>query len=139
MTDCYSPPAQGTWYDADVVTSEVLAKLQLRDTDVHQPLVLRLVPVAAELINNRLDRVYEMTPYGTMSEVDPDDPDDVAELLESNVTLSILESLRDVTIELYMRRGIPGRTDIVVDSSVDPIDVAAPTLEEGAKSRWGFA
>lgn len=131
MTDCYTPPAQGEWFDLQAITDEVLGRLRLRSADVDRSRVEQLVPVAAQQINIRLDRAYPMTPLGTV------DDDDV--LLPTNVTEDILDALRNVTVELYLRRGPVPANAVSVGEVVAAIDAAAPDLEEGHRSRWGLA
>ena len=131
MTDCYSPPAQGTWWVLSDVVDSVLSRLRLRGTDIDRARIEQLVPVAAEQINNRLDRQYPLTPPGTV------DDEDV--LLETNATPGLIDALRDVTIELYLRRGNLARDAVTLVDVSDAVDVAAPDLEYAYKSRWGFA
>jgi hypothetical protein len=133
-----TPPAQGEWYDLATVVDAVLEQSRLNSFDFDRPWVERLVPVAAEQINNRLDRAYPLTPLGAVDTDDADEDGDVTEVLATNVTQGILDALRDVTIELYMRRG-PNRPDIPVNESISAVDAAAPDLEYAHKSRWGLA
>lgn len=134
MSNCVTPPARGDWYDASEIVDDVLSRLRLRSVDGDRARIEQLVPVAAEQIDIRLDRAYPMTPAGTTDE-DPDDP----QLLETNVTADILDALRNVTIELYLRRGPVPRDAVTVGEIASAIDAAAPNLEEGHRSRWGFA
>ena len=134
---CVSPPAQGAWYDLDTVVADVLARLRLTGTDVDEPRIRALVPSAAVLINAELDRVYPMTPVGTVDVDDVDEDADVTELLETNVTPDILEALARLTIELYRR----GRSDTQGNFPVEfgsAIDVVAGDLSSH-KSRFGIA
>lgn len=141
MTSCswYTvyPPAQGDWYDLDTVVADVLARLRLQENDVDEPRIRELVPVAAMQINNYLDRVYAMTPAGTADTADVDEDGDVAELLETNVTPTILDALKRLTIELY-GRGRSDRNGSVAVEIGDPLDVVLDDLTSH-KSRWGFA
>ena len=120
MTDyCVPPPAQGEWYDADVITEAVLSRLRLRTNDLDKDRVLALVPVAAGEINNRLDRVHEMTP--------------------ETVPQGVLEALRNVTVEMYLRRGPVPAGVISLDDLAGIVDAAAPDFDTAYRSRMGWA
>jgi hypothetical protein len=139
VTECVTPPARGDWYDLGAVVDDVMGRLRLRSVDVDRARIEHLVPVAAEQIDIRLDRAYPLTPVGAVDTEDVDEDEDVTELLDSNVTADILDALRNVTIELYLRRGPVPRDAVTVGEIASAIDAAAPNLEEGHRSRWGFA
>lgn len=135
MTDCLpAAPAQGAWYDLDTVVYDVLDVLRLREEDLDRARVETLVPVAAEQINIRLDRVNELLPAGTtIGEGDDEELDPRA------VTPDILQALRDTTVELYLRRRTGTVSPGAAFPDVEAVDVAAPGLDTGHKSRWGMA
>lgn len=114
------PPAQGVWWDARVVGDDVMRRLRLRTTDLDRPRVDAAVAEAGELINDRLDRVNDLA-------VDDAPP-------------ALLNELREVAVEVYLRRNVS--TDGVVGdilAGISPVDVAAPDLDYAHKSRWGIA
>lgn len=132
-----SPPAQGDWYDLDTVVADVLARLRLQSTDVDEPRIRALVPAAAVQINDELDRVWAMTPAGTVDTADVDEDLDVTELLETNVTPDILDALSRLTIEMFRR----GRSDRDGNFPVEigsALDVVVGDLSTH-KSRFGIA
>lgn len=137
MPHTVPPPAQGDWYVLADVVADVLARLRLFAGDVDETRIQALVPVAAMHINDELDREFAMTPAGTVDTTDVDEDLDVTELLETNVTPTILEALSRLTIELY-RRGradAAGNVLVEVGAAIDAVvDDIAPH-----KSRWGLA
>lgn len=131
------PPAQGEWWNLDTVVADVLARLRLQATDVDELRIRALVPAAAVQINDELDRVWAMTPEGTVDTADVDEDLDVTEPLETNVTPDILDALSRLTIELYRR----GRSDRDGNFPVEigpAIDVVVGELASH-RSRWGIA
>lgn len=133
MTDCVTPPAQGDWFDLEAITDDVLAQLRERASSTDRPWIERCVQSAATQINIRLDRAYPMTPFDAVDDEDPPAP------LPTNVTHDILDALRDTTIELFLRRGPVPRDAVTVGEIASALDAAAPGIEEGHKSRFGFA
>lgn len=114
-----APPAQGTWYNVNLVVPKVLARLQLKADDPLEPRVRELVDVAAGHINNELDRVTDMP----------------------SVELpALLDALERVTLELFRR----GRTDRGQGGEFAPLDVS-PVIDivrddiSPYKSRMGLA
>lgn len=132
-----APPAQGDWYDLTEITADVLARLRLSEGDVDASRIEALVPVAAMHINDELDRVNELTPEGTIDTEDVDQDEDITELNPNNVTPTILEALKRLTIELY-RRGKVGRDGNVPVEFGPAIEVVQGDLSPH-KSRWGLA
>lgn len=131
------PPAQGAWYDLDTVVADVLARLRLLESDVDEPRIRLLVPSAAVLINDELDREYPMTAASGVDSDDLDEDLDVTEPLATNVTPDILDALSRLTIELYRR----GRSDTQGNFPVEvgsAIDVVIGELSTH-KSRFGIA
>lgn len=131
------PPAQGDWYDLDTVVADVLARLRVGQTDVDEPRIRSLVPAAAVLLNDELDRVYPMTAASGIDSSDLDEDSDVTELLATNVTPDILDALSRLTIELYRR----GRSDTQGNFPLEvgsAIDVVAGDLASH-RSRFGIA
>lgn len=103
MTTWYDvpPPAHGYWYDLDSTVSMVLARLRLLGTDVDRPTIERLVPTAAMMIDNELDRVNPLT---NVSAAPPVSAAWSAVSGWDGATPTIIEALVTLTIDLY--RGV---------------------------------
>lgn len=114
------PPAQGEWWTARPVGDDVMRRLRLRTTDLDRPRVDDAVRTAGELINDRLDRVNDLT--------------------ADDAPPALFDALREIAVEVYLRRGVT--SDGVIGGILDglsPVDVAAPDLDYAHKSRWGIA
>lgn len=120
------PPAHGYWYDLNATVSAVMARLRLMNTDVDQPRIVQLVPVAAMMVDNELDRVNPLTyvsaappvsaAWSTVSAWDGPTP-------------TIIEALISLTVDLY---------NGVVPIDGDNLGVADALLGPH-KSRFGIA
>ena len=108
-------PATGVWYDLDVTTSEVLAILRLTEQDVDVERIQTLVPAAALLIDEYLDRPDVV-----------DGPPPSAKLQQA---------LDQATVELYRRKDVSTSGFVAVTSILAPLkgDLI------GDKQRWGVA
>lgn len=97
---CVPPPAHGYWYDLEATVTAVLARLRLLNTDVDEPIIRGLVPVAATMIDNELDRVNALTPV-TVSAAPPVTAAWASVSAWSGPTPTILEALTQLTVDLY--------------------------------------
>jgi hypothetical protein len=111
-TSTVTPPGSAVWYDLPAVTADVLAILRLTDADVDAERIETLVPAAAILIDQFLDR----------PEAVPGPPP----------SPPITQALNQLTIEMYRRKDVPFDT---VTHILGPI--RSEILH--AKQRWGVA
>lgn len=131
------PPAQGYWYDLNATVATVMDRLRLQGTnDPDKARITSLVPVAATLINDELDRVNPLTSVLASTNPPVTAPWSVVSAW-SGPTPTIIEALVLLTIELY--RGNPTELGQPTTAGVAvPIDVVTSLLS-GHKSRWGIA
>lgn len=101
MTTWYDipPPAHGYWYDLESTVTSVLAKLRLLNTDIDEPRIRELVPVAATMIDNELDRVNPMT---NVSAAPPVSAAWSSVSAWSGPTPTIIQALIQLTVDLYV-------------------------------------
>lgn len=121
------PAAQGYWYDLPWTVNAVLARLRLMNTDIDQPRIVQLVPVAAGMVNNELDRVNPLTNI-SVSAAPPVTAAWSTVSAWDGPTPAIIEALIQLTVDLYI--------------GVVPIDGdlgAAGALLGPHKSRFGIA
>src|SRR5262245_60030499 len=99
MTTWYDipPPAHGYWYDLDSTVNVVLQRLRLRGTDIDASKIRDLVPVAATMIDNELDRVNPMT---NVSAAPPVSASWSSVSAWGGPTPTIIEALVRLTVEL---------------------------------------
>jgi hypothetical protein len=131
MTTWYDipPPAHGYWYDLDSTVRAVLDRLRLLQTHIDEPRIRQLVPVAATMIDNELDRVNPLTNVS----VSANPPVTAAWSTVSawdGPTPTIIEALIRLTVDVY--------------TGVVPFDAggdlgAAGVIVAPHKSRFGIA
>lgn len=129
------PPAQGYWYNLDATVTEVLKRLRLLQVDIDEPRIRSLVPVAATLINDELDRVNPLTSIMASQAPPVTAPWSVVSAWDGP-TPTIIEALTLLTIELY--RGNTTELGQTPAPFGVPADVVTSLLS-GHKSRWGIA
>jgi hypothetical protein len=100
MTTWYDipPPAHGYWYDLDSTVRAVLKRLRLLNTDIDEPRIRELVPVAATMIDNELDRV---NPLAHVSAAPAVTAAWASASAWEGPTPTILEALIQLTVDVY--------------------------------------
>ena len=118
MTDYVypSPPMSSEWYDPAKTRADVLAVLRLTEQDIDVPRVDAAIPAAAQLIDQRLDRV------DVLPGPPPPDP--------------VYQALVQTTVELYRRKDAP--LDPVRGGAVDILEPVMSELLPWVQ-RWGAA